>query len=704
MIGMLIALVAGCSGGGGDGGPGDSVAPTARITFPPLSSEIEGSEVLVRGTADDDVGVAAVRVNGIAATSGDDFATWEALVPLSPGENQLVVEAQDLAGNVAPAAAVATAFRQGGYAIATFPENANPIRLVFDPVTRRLLGFSYPWPQSTDLVAIDVDSGFRERLQTFPQGTDPAPTGATIFGITFDPVRGRVITVGSTASSQRPVIAVDPITGIIDTLIPAPIDPRALAHDALRDRVLVFDLHSASILAVDLATLQVTEVSGPNVGSGPAISGNAVAATPQLLVDTTHDRILLLNASAANLSEAMLSIDPATGDRIESQPPWIDAVYLGAAWDEAHQRLLFLRGPVPFESELLSVDVTTGITSSLATGLFDQSWPSRSLPFDLATGRAFIRDRYGIEAIDSATGAVSVLSSWGEIGSIKAIDATVDRTGGIVYVTALGDYPNPTKIEGFDLGTGARVFTWDAPPVSLQPYRLLWDETGQRIVYRSVEAIVGLDPASGTTSVLSSASLGVGSGPALPSVGPSPPFALSSDGTRIWAASGFGAIFEVDLVTGDRTVIDEPNPSEPTAYALLNSVIADEAQQRLYLGDFNAVISLDLQSGIRNIISGRGVAFGPEFQALRGLGWDEASNRFVASDGISDKLLAIDAMTGERSLLRSGYAPHVLASGPTDGVLVAGGLFGNVGAGGSALGLLLVETGDLAILRPQAQP
>ncbi len=53
----------------------------------------------MRGTATDTSEITLVRVNGIDATSTDNFATWQIQVALAPGVNTLRVETGDIAQN-----------------------------------------------------------------------------------------------------------------------------------------------------------------------------------------------------------------------------------------------------------------------------------------------------------------------------------------------------------------------------------------------------------------------------------------------------------------------------------------------------------------------------------------------------------------------------------------------------------------------------
>jgi hypothetical protein len=84
--------------------PVDNLLPTVVITHPAveLGGLIRQATVEVRGTAQDDVGVAEVRWSNQRGGSGKAFGTTEWIVPavpLEPGNNVIVITAVDLAGN-----------------------------------------------------------------------------------------------------------------------------------------------------------------------------------------------------------------------------------------------------------------------------------------------------------------------------------------------------------------------------------------------------------------------------------------------------------------------------------------------------------------------------------------------------------------------------------------------------------------------------
>jgi arylsulfatase A-like enzyme len=82
----------------------DAVNPAVAITTPSDGATSSQTTVNVQGTASDALsGIAAVSVNGVAATTADNYAHWSAAVPLNVGGNTLIATATDAAGNTSTA-------------------------------------------------------------------------------------------------------------------------------------------------------------------------------------------------------------------------------------------------------------------------------------------------------------------------------------------------------------------------------------------------------------------------------------------------------------------------------------------------------------------------------------------------------------------------------------------------------------------------
>lgn len=85
----------------------DTTNPAIAITSPTTGFTTTQNTVNVQGTSGDGLsGVAAVSVDGVAATTAANYAHWSATVPLSVGTNTLTATAADAAGNISTASVV----------------------------------------------------------------------------------------------------------------------------------------------------------------------------------------------------------------------------------------------------------------------------------------------------------------------------------------------------------------------------------------------------------------------------------------------------------------------------------------------------------------------------------------------------------------------------------------------------------------------
>jgi RHS repeat-associated protein len=91
--------------------PPDQTAPTLTITTPENNTTTQAATINVSGTVSDPgqypSGVAQVTINDVAATINPADGTWTISVPLTVGNNSLVVRATDSAGNASPPQTIA---------------------------------------------------------------------------------------------------------------------------------------------------------------------------------------------------------------------------------------------------------------------------------------------------------------------------------------------------------------------------------------------------------------------------------------------------------------------------------------------------------------------------------------------------------------------------------------------------------------------
>lgn len=234
------------------------------------------------------------------------------------------------------------------------------------------------------------------------------------------------------------------------------------------------------------------------------------------------------------------------------------------------------------------------------------------------------------------------------------------------------------------------------------PGRIAWDAVGDRLLVADwgIDAVFSVDRTTGAMSPLSSAS--VGDGPSL-----SAPIGIESGpaaGHALVLDAFARALFDIDLATGDRTVVsalDDPasgsvisakyltlqtpqrallststqvyavdlttgmrtlvasnSVGKGPAFGTLSGMVYHPTRARVFIGNHVSkpgmnVVSVDPVSGDRTIISGPGVGTGPLFEDIEELAVDEAGDRLFVTDMDIDTIFAIDLTTGDRTIVAS---------------------------------------------------
>lgn len=263
-----LLLIASCSGGGGGDGeengstnpPSSSGnrAPEATITSPGNGMMASTATLEVMGTARDEDGVASVSVNGVTASSSDQFSQWRAEIPLLEGMNTITVATRDTLGNQNDAAAKVMIER--GF---LFDKAEN---IVLDPARRNAILID---ETASVLMKIDAESRMRSEFSGPGRGTGPQWN-----------------------------------------------TPAQLLLDDERDRALVFDSGLNALLAVNLANGDRHIVASDSVGSGASLAGASIFS-----LDPTHEHIYAISDNQLlkiNLSTGNRDAIPLSGATIES--------------------------------------------------------------------------------------------------------------------------------------------------------------------------------------------------------------------------------------------------------------------------------------------------------------------------------------------------------------------------------------------------
>ena len=106
----------------------DAQPPRVTISSPKAGEVTNRASVKVSGSAEDDLFVEHVRINGVALdVTGDAKVAFERAVSLSPGENVIVVEARDLTGKVGADSIRVTVDREGPAVTVERPAGLAPV-------------------------------------------------------------------------------------------------------------------------------------------------------------------------------------------------------------------------------------------------------------------------------------------------------------------------------------------------------------------------------------------------------------------------------------------------------------------------------------------------------------------------------------------------------------------------------------------------
>jgi DNA-binding beta-propeller fold protein YncE len=627
------------------------LAPAVDVHFPPLYSQTELDTVTVRGTAVDNTGIAAIRVNGVPATTSNDFASWQAVVPLQPGANAIVVESEDDAGNVDQAAARLQVMRRtivrtasvlasdpaGAYALigdvglsgilrmdlatneittlpggalSAAPELEPVIAMALDPAANRAFVLDDRLEDNPDTVlAIDLATGFREVISDDRTGSGRPLI--VVQAMAADPARGRLVLTDDVfgaivgvdlATGDRTVLS-DASTGIGP--LPGFLGDLTLSADGGQAFVAAQD--PATLLAVDLATGNRTVISDAGTGTGPELFGPMGIA-----LDAARNRVLITEIGPPSL----LAVDLATGNRTllsgDGAGAGPDLIFpKGVALDAARNRAL-----IADVAHVVSVDLATGNRTRVtqqAVGTGTALQQPASVVMDDATGRALI--------VEGADMAVVALDLWNS-----------DTAGQRALVsTGTGAPGEPPGDMAFDLAR-KRALVLDRPG----------------------NALFTVDLATGQRALLSGA--GAGTGPAL-----SAPRAVAVDTSLDRALIiQSGVMLAVDLTTGNRTIVSSDNDTAPFYDDPFDIAVASRQQEALVADQQTNLLSVFLPDGSRRILSREDIGTGPSFFPLEGVAFDLARQRALVTQRGDDEtpahVFAVSLSNGNRTIVAGGGA------------------------------------------------
>lgn len=675
----------------------DAGGPAVEIAFPPPASYTDAATLTVRGTGHDLAGIASISVNGTAAVSTDGFQTWRAEIPLSSGQNTIVVTAADSLGNAVTTAASPTITRGG-------PLLVRPGSMAYEEDADRLIVIDRAAGQIYAISSEGEPTVLTPRASLIPQ---------TLNGLVLDETnhRGYLLTSSSLSALDLKTGELSIVSNCTNS------SARDLAFDPIGNRVFVVRSRG-EVIEIDLDTNSCTEISSGTVGQGPMLTAAAAIAfdgvtdpqNPRVLVGGPDGEVIIEIDVGANAGErdvfslpgagvelmsvnelkldasnkrvlvvdgarnALLAADLQTGNRtiiadqaVGTGPPL--AVSIGLAMRASDGRIFLSQSP----GQILQINGSTlarEMLMSSGVGAGPRMRTSYNLaiePSEDAPASLLVNDTFSLMRVDLATGDRSVVSSpnvgTGPFLSTFATFALDSRASRANHVLAFMGETNFALVD-IDLTSGNRTLIWQSDIERGRHFisELRVDATSQRVMFSVVDtlnfrndALYALNLSTLELTLISGQD--AGSGRAFNWPGNFSLQPVSSPTHAIVANGNDHTLLSVDLSTGARSVISS-NTSEGFSPGRL---FVDAYSARLFGFDFYGynVFSAPLPTGAPQPISGVSAAGstvvtsgrGPMLTAVGGLDVNVRLNIAYATQVSASSIVAIDVQTGDRVMI-----------------------------------------------------
>ena len=577
----------------------DNEFPQASVTFPSSSEfTVTEPEMMIKGTASDDSGIAAVYVNDTLATTDDDFATWQAAAYFAIGATtEVSIKVKDIYGNI-------TQLDPLQAKVPARVELQHMDSIAWDSTRGKLYTSGY-------VSVFDPDTGIRSNM---PQDTDDNADWARF--ILYDNSSARLFGFNGSL-----IIEYDRDTGeLIGNTGIYHETQSSNVYDVALDASLgrIYWIGDFELRYYDLNTDTETLLS--NDGSILGRNSRLAAAGGRVFVsDSGSERLYEIDVALGTKSLIFNSVD---WDHVESMAATASGDMLYVVADGATAR------PYPTAYQ---VNPDTAAFAHLApastTGEeFNFNLQSADIVLDETNNRALISaSRSGhIVKIDLADASVSwLLNSQRGSGipiagenTLRPLALDIQNNRALVasssYVDAYagGSATDSSKLVAANLQTGDRL-EHSGPTRGSGP---LFD------------GIDGVDVGpSGTAYVLDS----------------------TVDG---------GAIISVNPTTGDRSIVTSENTDLGIAMGGATRIrIASDEQTAWYLDNGNSIVAVDLLSGSGSVLTdGTGTyAGGDNWSGITEMDIDKEAQTAYVFGNVSGtfRLFQVNLETGTRTVL-----------------------------------------------------
>lgn len=663
----------------------DNLAPTAAILFPSAQSISDGASVIVRGTAADTISViTAISVNGVAATSSDNFATWSATVPLVLGLNSLDVSTTDEAGNTDANSAQVIVQR----ASTLF---SDPREVLIDTTGLQAIVVDHG---SASILTVNLNTGARGILSANGIPADSPISSPRAIGVdannvyVIDEIFLSLFAVDLTSGAVTLVSGIDTAGNPVPDANNLFVQPVALTIDSANNRALVLDANPANanlhaIVEVNLTTGVRTILSDGTTPNNtlPFLSPTSIA------IDFANTRALVTDsANAGRVISVDLTPGPTLGARTSLTTAGTLAFPVGITVDAANTRaLVSVSASDGSPIGIQAVNLGTGVISDFSNGTTPDTTnvllDPMGLVFDSVTGgRVLIADRasQAIMAVSLADGTRSVLSNGKEntpndLNVLQDPQSVVlDKANNRIFITDpfdTGDGIDTAAIGNgiieVNIATGERsVFV---PGVSGGNDRffqgLALDIANNRLLasYTGVNTrLIEIDLTTKVENIISDNA----DAAANPITDPGRVILDSANNRLVIIDAQLQTIFEVNLTTGARAILS--SATFPNATNVIVSPFGgalDALNDRVLVVDsqgFNsALIAVSLSGGARTVVSANGIPdVSNQFVSALDVAFDANTNTAYVVDAGTDALYAVDVTSGVRTLVSDLGLPN----------------------------------------------
>ncbi|MBQ4890755.1 hypothetical protein J8L86_12915 [Shewanella sp. MMG014] len=587
--------------------PADDEAPIVNVLFPANNSRANGSQITVRGTASDEGGVKAVRVNGKLANITtqqesnsigllDEVVNtqvdWQIEVQ-SDIDEDLVITTEDDAGNIDETAESIKVFN------AIIPSN-----FIVDKTNNRLIGHLNP----TQFAIVDLPTKFMHVINVQSLGES---NPFTYYENQNSLIHSELI------EEQLTLSRIDVASGDVEVILNHDLQldssKWSFAHvkslvigpeeDELFMLLTYFPVEGVNQAQSIIMKLDLNTNSLSTIIEGQTLSGNSVSTSD---IAYTSKGLIVFNSAFGGNDDGLSIVE---FDGSDSKAITGNLGITSASVDVDHQNnTAYVAGYKGFSR----IDLTTGEHSefSLETDQDELAISQiRSTGLDLSNDQYLVRDSDldVIVAVNLTSGTRTTFASNG-VGTGRVMIAprelSLDSANNIAYIADDGGN-SPGFILAIDMETGDRETVYSFEDEYNYMMSGLSFDPATNILYTSINnQVLAINIEDKSSEVISSAS--IGSGVFFSGITDA---VLDKTNERVLVVDYHGqAILAVNLSDGSRTIISSSNSDSLVGEGIsiygISSIALDEANQLVYAASQvnKNIISIDLATGNRSLL------------------------------------------------------------------------------------------------------